>query len=49
MELSNFLHGIPHFGISIGLEQNKEIICGIIYDPIKDEMFLQLKKVTAPI
>ena len=36
---SNFLHGIPHFGISIGLEQKKEIICGIIYDPIKDEIF----------
>jgi len=36
---SNFLHGIPHFGISVGLEHNKEIICGIIYDPIKDEMF----------
>ena len=36
---ANFLHGIPHFAISIGLEQNKEIICGIIYDPIKDEMF----------
>ena len=36
---ANFLHGIPHFGISIGLEHNKEIICGIIYDPIKDEMF----------
>ena len=36
---SNFLHGIPHFAISIGLEQNNEIICGIIYDPIKDEMF----------
>ena len=36
---SNFLHGIPHFGISIGLEHNKEIICGIVYDPIKDEMF----------
>jgi len=36
---SNFLHGIPHFAISIGLEHNKEIICGIIYDPIKDEMF----------
>ena len=33
---SNFLHGIPHFGISIGLEQNKEIICGIVFDPIKD-------------
>jgi len=36
---ANFLHGIPHFAISIGLEHNKEIICGIIYDPIKDELF----------
>jgi myo-inositol-1(or 4)-monophosphatase len=36
---SNFLHGIPHFAISIGLEQNNEIISGIIFDPIKDEMF----------
>ena len=36
---SNFLHGIPHFAISIGLEHDNEIICGIIYDPIKDEMF----------
>ena len=36
---SNFLHGIPHFCISIGLEHNNEIISGIIYDPIKDEMF----------
>jgi len=36
---SNFLHGIPHFAISLGLEHNKEIISGIIYDPIKDEMF----------
>ena len=35
----NFLHGVPHFAISVGLEHNKEIICGIIYDPIKDEMF----------
>ena len=32
---SNFLHGIPHFAISIGLEHNGEIVCGIIYDPIK--------------
>ena len=40
---TNFLHGIPHFAISIGLEQNKEIICGIIYDPIKDEMFIAEK------
>ena len=40
---SNFLHGIPHFAISLGLEHNKEIICGIIYDPIKDEMFIAEK------
>ena len=40
---SNFLHGIPHFAMSLGLEHNKEIICGIIYDPIKDEIFLAEK------
>ena len=39
----NFIHGIPHFAISIGLEHDKEIICGIIYDPIKDEMFVAEK------
>ena len=35
----NFLHGIPHFAISIALKDNNEILAGIIYDPIKDEMF----------
>jgi len=40
---ANFLHGIPHFAISIGLEKEGEIICGIIYDPIKDEMFVAEK------
>ncbi len=35
----NFLHGIPHFAISIALKSNNEIISGLIYDPIKDEMF----------
>ena len=35
----NFLHGIPHFAISIALKSNDEIICGLIFDPIKDEMF----------
>jgi len=40
---SNFLHGVPHFAISVGLEHNQEIICGIIYDPIKDEMFVAEK------
>ena len=36
---SNFLHGIPHFAISIALKSYNEIISGLIYDPIKDEMF----------
>ena len=40
---ANFLHGIPHFAISIGLEHDDEIICGIVYDPIKDEMFVAEK------
>ena len=35
----NFLHGVPHFAISIALKDESEIIAGIIYDPIKDEMF----------
>ena len=35
----NFLHGVPHFAISIALKSNNEIVSGIIYDPIKDEMF----------
>jgi len=40
---SNFLHGIPHFAMSLALEHEKEIICGIVYDPIKDEMFVAEK------
>ena len=36
---TNFLHGIPHFAISIALKSKNEIISGLIYDPIKDEMF----------
>jgi myo-inositol-1(or 4)-monophosphatase len=35
----NFLHGVPHFAISIALKSNDEIISGLIFDPIKDEMF----------
>ena len=37
---TNFLHGIPHFCISIGLEREGTIVAGVIYDPIKDEMFV---------
>ena len=35
----NFMNGLPHFAISIGYEENGEIITGIIFDPIKNEMF----------
>tara|TARA_B100001093_G_scaffold329545_1_gene314554 strand:- start:194 stop:934 length:741 start_codon:yes stop_codon:yes gene_type:complete len=35
----NFLHGVPHFAISIALKSNDEIISGLIFDPIKNEMF----------
>jgi myo-inositol-1(or 4)-monophosphatase len=35
----NFLHGIPHFCISIALEREGEIIAGVVYEPTRDEMF----------
>ena len=40
---TNFLHGIPHFAICIALESKKEIVSGLIFDPIKDEMFFAEK------
>ncbi len=36
---TNFLHGIPHFAISIALERDREIIAGVVYEPLRDEMF----------
>ncbi len=36
---SNFLHGIPHFAISIALQSENEIVSGLIFDPIKNEIF----------
>tara|TARA_B100000575_G_scaffold247682_1_gene213250 strand:- start:2437 stop:3174 length:738 start_codon:yes stop_codon:yes gene_type:complete len=36
---TNFLHGIPHFAISIALQLKNEIVSGLIFDPIKNEMF----------
>ena len=36
---TNFLHGVPHFAISIALRSGDEIVSGLIYDPIKNEMF----------
>ncbi len=39
----NFLNGLPHFAISIAYEENSEILSGIIFDPIKNEMFFAEK------
>ncbi|MGH1329775.1 MAG: inositol monophosphatase family protein [Paracoccaceae bacterium] len=36
---TNFLHGLPHFAVSIALEHKGEIVAGVIYDPSKDELF----------
>jgi len=36
---TNFIHGIPHFAISIALEEKGEITAGVIYEPIHDQMF----------
>jgi len=35
----NFLHGMPHFAISLALRLNDEVVSGLIFDPIKNEMF----------
>ena len=42
---TNFLHGIPHFAISIGLKTKNEIVSGLIFDPIKNEMFYAEKNI----
>ena len=39
----NFLHGIPHFAISIALKSYDEIVSGLIFDPIKNEIFFAEK------
>ncbi len=40
---TNFLHGIPHFAICIALKSKEDMISGLIFDPIKDEMFFAEK------
>ena len=44
---TNFLHGIPHFAISIGLERDQEIVAGVIYEPTRDEMYWAEKGIGA--
>lgn len=40
---TNFLHGLPHFAMSVGLEMDGEIIAGLVFNPITDEMFVAEK------
>lgn len=36
---TNFLHGLPHWAVSIALEHKGQVVAGVVYDPVKDEMF----------
>jgi myo-inositol-1(or 4)-monophosphatase len=40
---TNYAHGYPNFAVSIGLEQAGEITLGVVYDPMRDELFSALK------
>ncbi|MCE8513296.1 inositol monophosphatase [Ruegeria pomeroyi] len=40
---TNFLHGLPHWAISIALEHKGKVVAGVIYDAAKDEMFFAEK------
>src|ERR687897_2111169 len=40
---TNFLHGLPQFCLSVGLEREGQVVAGVIYDPAKDEMFIAEK------
>ncbi len=44
---TNFLHGIPHFCISIAVERERDPVAGVIYDPLRDEIFWAEKGVGA--
>jgi len=40
---TNYLHGLPHWAVSIALEHKGEVVAGVIFDPTKDEMFIAEK------
>ena len=40
---TNFLHGLPHWAVSIALEHKGEIVAAVVFDPAKDEMFIAEK------
>jgi len=39
----NFVHGFPHFSVSIGLQYKGELVLGVVYDPIRQELFTASK------
>jgi len=44
---TNFLHGLPHWAISIALEHKGEVVAGVVFDPAKDELFWAEKGIGA--
>jgi myo-inositol-1(or 4)-monophosphatase len=40
---TNYLHGLPHWAVSIALEHKGEIVAGVVFDPAKDEMYVAEK------
>ena len=40
---TNFLHGMPHWAVSIALEHKGQIVAGVVFDPSKDELFFAEK------
>lgn len=40
---TNFLHGMPHWAVSVALEHKGQIVAGVVFDPAKDEMFFAEK------
>ncbi|MBU6155334.1 MAG: inositol monophosphatase, partial [Alphaproteobacteria bacterium] len=35
----NFMHGVPHFAVSVGLEREGHLVAGVVYNPVTDDMF----------
>src|ERR1700734_2458852 len=40
---TNFLHGIPHFAISVGLERDGQLVSAVVFNPITDDLFFAEK------
>ncbi len=36
---ANYMHGVPNFAVSIAARQNGAVLCGVVYDPLRDELF----------